>query len=106
MEEDHELGAAVRWAVLSKKGGGLRLALEGLPGTAQFLSRKPKLSADESAAIILDAFRLTYRAQPKSLGGGPIPILFTRDPGATLEALAASPENLNEGKTIRRIVHK
>jgi hypothetical protein len=98
LEEDHELGAAVRWAVLGKKGGGLRLALEGLPGTAQTLSRKPELSSDGSAAIILDATPLIYEAEPKNLGSSPVPILFARDPALTLEALAASPENLNEGK--------
>jgi hypothetical protein len=92
LEEDHELGAAVRWAVLGKKGGGLRLALEGLPGTA------PELSSDGSAAIILDATRLIYEAELKNLGGGPVPILFARDPASILEALGASPKNLNEGK--------
>jgi hypothetical protein len=91
LEENHNLGAAVRWAILGKKGGGLRLALEGLPATAQALNRKPELSSDVTAAIILDAARLTYNAEPDSLGGGPIPILFARDPTSTHEALRASP---------------
>jgi hypothetical protein len=83
--------------VLGKKGGGLRLALEGLPGTAQYLSRKSELSADSAAAIILDATRLTYDAEPKILGGGPIPILFARDPASVLETLSKRPDNLKEG---------
>ncbi len=85
LEEDQNLGAAVRWAVLGKKGGGLRLALESLPGTAQYLSRKSELSADSAAAIILAATWLTYDAEPKNLGGGPIPILFAKDPVSALE---------------------
>jgi hypothetical protein len=98
LQEDHDLGAAVRWAIVGKKGGGLRLALEGLPTTAQALSRKPELSSDTTAAIILDAARLNYNAEPDSLGGGPIPILFARDPSSVHEALRTRPENLNEGK--------
>jgi hypothetical protein len=98
LEDDHELGAAVRWAVLGKKGGGLKLALQALPGTAQSLNRKPELTSDGSAAVILDATRLIYEAEPGNLGGGPVPVLFARDPASTLEALGTRPENLNEGK--------
>jgi hypothetical protein len=78
---NEQLGAAIRWTLQGRRGGGLRLVLQVLP----------------TSALSLDSTRVLYQQEPRHLGSGPTPTLFARDPAAAMENLSTHPDNIREG---------
>ncbi len=99
-ERNPALGAAVRWALQARRPAGLRLALQGLPTSAVAIKRSADLSSDEGPAVCLDTVRVLFQQETAHLAEGPEPVLFARDPAATIESLSAHPDNIREGKRI------
>jgi hypothetical protein len=86
----------------------MRLILQGLPAGARYLRSQPLLTADDSAAIHLEAFAAEADMKADGSDRGLVPTLFARDPDAAREALALHPERLLPGnsdqKRLRKIV--
>jgi hypothetical protein len=94
---NEQLGAAIRWTLQGRRGGGLRLVLQALPTSALSLLRRAEYVADDTPAIDLDSTRILYQQEPRHLGSGPTPSHFARDPAAAMENLSTHPDNIREG---------
>jgi hypothetical protein len=55
-QEDHDLGAALRWSIQARYIDHLTITLQCLPQPASKIRKDSKLSADECPTIILDIF--------------------------------------------------
>jgi len=95
---------AVRWAVIVGDDGGLRLALQGLPGSVELVGSKPTLRGDNVPAIQLFTVPLGGKVFDGQLAAGPVPTFLLKrhedmadiheNPTATLNAVWAFTDRL------------
>ena len=73
--------AAVRWSIQAHDISGLKVVLQGMPGTARALRSDARLTADSGRTIELASWVAATPMAGGSLWTGPMPVLFSEDPG-------------------------
>jgi hypothetical protein len=96
-EKNKIISSSYRWAVGATAGGDLQLQLQVIPLPAKEVKTTPLLCENNVAAAVPRAWPIggpTFRGA----GGlaGPIPILFSTEPGELGEALVDNPDTFKK----------